>query len=116
MASRASRSPHPPWARATRLTSARAGGTATAAASLEDTPPEVTAGGTARTERRERRIDAFADALTCLGVTDPANAPRTAVIEAAKRIRVSEKTAMGYRTALRQRQQEGARHDAPRDH
>ena len=73
---------------------------------LEDTPPEVTAGGAARTERRERRIDAFADALTCLGVTDPANAPRTAVIEAAKRIRVSEKTAMGYRTALRQRQQE----------
>ena len=73
---------------------------------FEDTPPEVTAGGAARTERRERRIDAFADALTCLGQTDPANAPRAAVIEAARRIGVGEKTAMGYRTALRQRQQE----------
>lgn len=71
---------------------------------LGDTPPEATAGGAARTARRERRIDAFAAALASLGETDPWHVTRPVVIKAGRMVGVQEKTAMGYRTALRQRQ------------
>lgn len=71
-------------------------------------PPEVTAGGAERSARREKRIDEFEVALASLGETDPWRVTRAAAIAAGAIVGVHAKTAMGYRTALRQRQPESA--------
>lgn len=63
-------------------------------------------GCVARTARREKRIAEFAAVLADLGEADPWKAGNPAVIEAGKRVGVGRKTAIGYRTELRKRQQQ----------
>jgi hypothetical protein len=74
----------------------------------QNIPAHQLAGGEARAERREKRITEFVAALAELGVTDPWHADNSPFIAAGRKVGVGEKTALSYRTALRQRQPEEA--------
>jgi hypothetical protein len=71
----------------------------------ENTSERLLAGAAAHMARRRGREDQFAAILAELGVTDLADAPLAAIIEAGKRVGVGEKTAKSYRTALKRRQE-----------
>jgi hypothetical protein len=59
------------------------------------------AGGAVGAVARRKRLLEFTAILATLGEPDPVKAPNTAVIEAGRRIGIGDKTAKGYRTALK---------------
>lgn len=73
---------------------------------LSKAPPG--SGADVKMAARRARLELFAAILKELGEPDPVKAPNPACVEAGKRVGVGQKTALSYRTAIKQQRERAA--------